>query len=291
MDARRSAIPPVKVLAGSTLILTLCASCQHSPPTSDSYQVQRGQVYASRASGDLAGDLYLPIAEGRRPAVVMIHGGGWRRGKISDMAKFARRVAGAGLVVFNVTYRLAPEHKFPAQLEDVRAAVRWLRSHAQELRVDPDRVGAWGYSAGAHLAMLLGTVEDDALSDGRSDAPSARVSAVVAGAGPTDLRRYPDNKYVAALMPPDADPRLFALASPLATVSGDDAATFFYHGRNDWIVGYRNSTDMLQALRSAGVPVSLYETPFGHIATYFFSGGAVDAGIEFLVQHLGNRNP
>lgn len=251
------------------------------------YNVLQEQTYAQRPSGELKGDLYLPVADAPSAAIVMIHGGGWRRGDVDDMEKFAKRVAASGFAVFNITYRLAPDHKFPAQLEDVRDAVRWLRTRAPDLRVDPDRIGAWGYSAGAHLAMLLGTLDDDALPDGGPDVPSARVAAVVAGAGPTDLRRYPDNKYVAALMPEDAGNELFTLASPVAAVSSDDARMFLYHGRRDWIVGYRNSVNMLQALHSAGVTARLHELRFGHIMTYLFGGGAVDAGIEFLREHLG----
>lgn len=253
---------------------------------SHDYEVLADQVYAQRESGDLTGDLYLPAGDNPSPGIVMIHGGGWRRGDVDDMEKFARRVASSGFAVFNITYRLAPEHKFPAQLEDVRDAVRWLRSRAADYRIDPDRIGAWGYSAGAHLAMLLGTLEENALPGDASKTSSARVDAVVAGAGPTDLRAYPDNKYVAALMPENADEELFALASPLAAVSGDDAGMFLYHGKRDLIVGYHNSVNMLQALRDAGVAARLQDMPFGHIMTYLFGGRAVDAGIDFLRTHL-----
>ena len=272
------------------MLALLCTACLHSPPAADQYQyeVRREQVYAKRPSGELKGDLYLPVTNQPVPGIIMIHGGSWRRGDVRDMSQFARRAAASGFVVFNVGYRLAPEHKFPAQLEDVRDAVRWLRSRAARFEVDPDRIGAWGYSAGAHLAMLLGTVDDDALADGGPNAPSARVSAVVAGAGPTDLREYPGNKYVAALMPEDAGEALYALASPLAAVSSDDASMFLYHGKTDVIVAYRNSADMVQALRDAGVTARLYELRFGHILTYVLGGDAVDAAIEFLHKHLGN---
>jgi len=277
-----------RAISGSALAL-ISAACVHNSPRVEQYdyEVIRDQIYAQRVTGDLKGDLYLPATDRPAPGLVMIHGGGWRRGDVRDMSPFARRAAASGFAVFNVSYRLAPRHKFPAQLEDVRQAVRWLRSRAAQLRVDPDRIGAWGYSAGAHLAMLLGTLDDDALPDGGPNSPSARVSAVIAGAGPTDLRRYPDNKYVAALMPAHAGEELYALASPIAAVSSDDASMFLYHGRTDVIVGYGNSADMLQALSDAGVAARLYELRFGHILTYFFGGDAVDAAIEFLRQHLG----
>lgn len=278
----------MKSLSGVIVVSTLSAACASAPPDADGDdgRVLRDQTYAQRASDALRGDLHLPVADQPVPAIVMIHGGGWRRGDVDDMEKFARRAAASGFAVFNITYRLAPEHKFPAQLEDVRDAVRWLRSRAADYRIDPDRIGAWGYSAGAHLAMLLGTLDEDALPGESSGTPSARVTAVVAGAGPTDLREYPDNKYVTALMPEDADEELYALASPLAAVSGDDAAMFLYHGKRDWIVGYRNSVNMLEALRDAGVDAQLQDMPHGHIMTYFFGVHAVDTGIEFLRTHL-----
>lgn len=250
------------------------------------YDIRRGVTYVERPSGSLKGDLYLPNAGEPIPAVVMIHGGGWRNGEADDMARFAAKVARAGFAVFNVTYRLAPDHRFPAQLEDVRDAVRWLRANATRYRIDPERLGAWGYSAGAHLAMLLGVVEDDALDDAPASAPSARVSAVVAGAGPTDLREYPDNHYVADLMPEDADKSLFELASPIASVDGSDAPMFLYHGRHDMIVGFQNSVKMYRALRDAGVNSRFEKLHFGHIITYLFGNGAVDDGIEFLRSNL-----
>lgn len=250
------------------------------------YELLRDQVYAQRSFGPLKGDLYLPATDRVVPAVVMIHGGGWRDGDTDDMERFAKRVVGAGFAVFNVTYRLAPDHKFPAQLQDVRDAVRWLRVRAGEHNIDSGRIGAWGYSAGAHLAMLLGTVGENALPDADATAPSPRVTAVVAGAGPSDLRRYPDNHYVVDLMPDNADDALFELASPVAAVSGDDAPMFLYHGRNDKIVGFHNSLHMYEALQSAGVPVRLHELRFGHILSYLFGRDAVEAGIEFLHEQL-----
>lgn len=250
------------------------------------YEVLRDRIYIERSSGPLKGDLYLSAVDRPVPAVVMIHGGGWRDGDLGDMEKLARRVAGAGFAVFNVTYRLAPGHRFPAQLEDVRSAVRWLRANAARHNIDPERIGAWGYSAGAHLAMLLGTVDDDALADAAFPAPSARVSAVVAGAGPTDLREYPDNHYVADLMPDTAGDRLFELASPVAMASANDAPMFLYHGRHDMIVAYSNSENMYRALRNAGVEAHLYQMAFGHVVNFLFAGAAVDAGIDFLNTHL-----
>src|SRR5262249_26300578 len=147
------------------------------------YSIEEGVRYAGpNDPGDpRVGDVYRPDGYGPRPAVLVIHGGSWRSGKRSEMAKFARGFANAGYVVYNVDYRLAPEHRFPAQLDDVRAAFAWLHDHAHELAADPDRIAVMGYSAGAHLALLLGLA-------GVGDAPRPRAGA----AGRSAPDRTPD---------------------------------------------------------------------------------------------------
>lgn len=246
------------------------------PTQAGDYEVREGVTYAQRDSGPLQADIYLPKAKGPNAGVVLIHGGGWIAGERNDMDDFAEALAERGYAVMNIDYRLAPEYRFPAQLEDSQAAVRWFRDKADELSLDPNRIGSYGYSAGAHLALLLGVRGDDA----------NKVKAVVSGAGPTDLREYKDNKYVSKLMGPDADADLYDKASPITAVSQDDAPTFFYHGKRDWIVEYANSTRMLAALEQAGVPAKLETKPFGHIATFLFEGDTVNNAIDFLDIYL-----
>ena len=131
-----------------------------------------------------------------RPAVVVIHGGGWIEG---DKSSFTLRQHGVpgnieefadlGFVAVTINYRLAPDAPFPAALEDCKCAVRWLRAHAKEYNVDPNHIGAYGNSAGGHLAMLLGMVGQDARleGDGPYQDQSSRVQAVVSDSGPIDL--------------------------------------------------------------------------------------------------------
>ena len=104
-------------------------------------------------------DVYLPVTTGRgRSAVVLVHGGAWRGGDKRDFAVEARRLAAAGLVAFSVNYRLDTMPAFPAQVDDVQAAVRWVRGHADDYGVDPARIGALGASAGGHLVAMLATL-------------------------------------------------------------------------------------------------------------------------------------
>lgn len=140
-------------------------------------------------------DLAMPTNLGSelRPALVIIHGGGWSMGSksVDVFQKMMVDYAKKGYVTINVDYRLTGEAGFPACIEDVKTAVRWLRAQAAELKVDPERIGAYGHSAGAHLAMMLGmTSEQDGLEgNGGWNKFSSKVNAVAAGSPPTELGR------------------------------------------------------------------------------------------------------
>jgi acetyl esterase/lipase len=249
------------------------------------YTVTEAVRYAGVASsGDpRVGDLYRPTGGGRHPAVVLIHPGSWQRGSRSEMERFARRFADAGYVVFNVDYRLAPEHRYPAQRDDVRAAFRWLHAHARSMSVDPDRIAVMGYSAGAHLALLLG------LSDAHG-APRPR--AVIAGGAPSDLTAYPDNPVLAKLIGGSGDelPDLYADASPISHVSADDPPVLLYHGALDWMVDVEQSRRLLAKLRAAGVTAELLEEPWsGHGTAFLLDDDAFRAALDFLAAQMPSR--
>lgn len=251
-----------------------------------SYSIEIGVTYAERDSGDLQADFYKPIGIEKPPAIVMIHGGGWIGGERADMDGFAEDLAEEGFAVLNITYRLGPEHRFPAAIIDCRDAVRWLRSNAQRLGINPNKIGTWGYSAGGHLAALLGTLPDDPLPGEATSKISARVQAVIDGAGPTDLRQYRENKYVIKFMPENASERLFELASPVTTVSRDDPPILMYHGKRDAVVFYQNSVLLKEKLDAAGVPNELVTLSFGHVTSFLFGGKAERRAYEFLRQYL-----
>ena len=180
---------PVLILA------TACAShigrpaAAVSPELSESgFTVLRDQVYSPTDWPQrLEADVYVPDRPGPYPAVLVVHGGGWERRSPEDMTEIAEYLAEHGFVAVNVEYRLAPAFRFPAQLHDVQQAMRWIHSQAEKLSVDTRRIGAYGYSAGAHLVALLAVVSEGGPLDEPYGGAETRLAAVVAGGTPADL--------------------------------------------------------------------------------------------------------
>ncbi len=138
-------------------------------------------------------DLAQPVDDGieLRPAIVIVHGGGWRAGTKEDYVYRSMLLTYAlkGYVTMSVEYRLTQEAPFPACIEDVKCAVRWLRAHAKEYRVDPDHIGAFGHSAGAHLVLMLAMCPASAglEGDGGWNEFSSKVNCVVGGSTPVEI--------------------------------------------------------------------------------------------------------
>lgn len=230
------------------------------------------------------GDLYLPKGEGLWPVVVTIHGGGWNGRDRSDMEKFGRRLARQGFAAYNIGYRLAPDHRHPAQLEDVRAALAHLTVLAERYPLDLDRVGLMGYSAGGHLALLAAATADDAI-------PTIR--AVVAGGSPVKLTRYPKSPYIVDLIggSPDEFEETWREASPVAHVTPDHPPTLLYHGRWDLLVEVEQSRMYHGALLEQGVDSTLVERRvFGHLATFLFDGPTMRRMVKFLNHALPSES-
>ena len=148
----------------TTLVLASCAN-QTGPDTQPAsaaaptwkYDVLPPQTYTPPGwPQTLTATVYKPQRPELMPAVLVVHGGSWTRRSPEDMTRVSKALASRGFVVINVAYRFAPEHVFPAQVEDLRAALDWAVTHAERLQLDPSRIGAFGYSAGAHLVSLLG---------------------------------------------------------------------------------------------------------------------------------------
>ena len=255
-------------------------------------ETRYGEVYAERDSGPLKADVYIPQGEGPFPGVVVVHGGAWYTGTRAQLAGVAQLLAQRGITAVAISYRLAPKHKFPAQIEDCKAAVRWMREKAATLKIDPKRVGGFGYSAGAQLVTLLGTTDESAGLEGIANpqqAPSTRLQAVAAGGVPCDFRVI------------DLDARgldfwlggtrrevgdLYRLASPRAFVSGDDPPMFFFHGENDNLVPMISPEAMCTSLKEVGVPSELYVVPkIGHIFAAM-DRTALAKSVDFLVESL-----
>jgi acetyl esterase/lipase len=229
---------------------------------SQEVRIEKDLAYGKGGDKDLQLDLAMPKdGDGPFPVVVCIHGGGWRGGKRQDMTKTIEVLAGRGYVAVTPSYRLAPDAKFPSQIEDVKAAVRWLRANAKTYKIDPDRIGAIGFSAGAHLACLLGVTnrDDDLEGKGGNADQSSRVHCVVSFFGPTDLTRddwtkeIEDNILVPFLGGTIKDkPEQYKKASPVTYVKKDAPPFLFFHGDKDKIVGVEQSKILCEALKKAG---------------------------------------
>jgi acetyl esterase/lipase len=231
-------------------------------------------VYGTVGGEALHLDIYHPPARAElRPAIVLLHPGAWTCGQGDRrlMEEPARLLAAAGYVAFNVDYRLTSEpcgdHVWPDQLDDVQRAVRWVRSRAEHYGVDPARVGAYGHSAGGHLAAMLGVRETRDDSDPTLAGISSRVACVVALAGHFDLSLwYPqgaDRQSVVRLLVRAHPNVLDALhdASPLTWVNPHSAPFLVIHGGADAKNPVAHARRMVDALHAAGVEVVYAELP------------------------------
>jgi acetyl esterase/lipase/type 1 glutamine amidotransferase len=271
-----------------------------------------GVEYGTAGPVSLKLDIYRPKDRSLKslPALLMIHGGGWKAWPDGQWCRstdsgIARRFAEHGYWVASIDYRLSDQAPFPAALLDCKRAVRWVRSHASELGVDPERLGVWGFSAGGHLALLVGgtDVKDGFEEEGAS--VRSRVEAVAAWAPLTDLadpsgprRLEGECKDLAEKFmggPFQARPRDYERASPIRYASPSSPPTLLVHGDRDPLVPFSHSEAMLERLQGVGGDVSLLTVKgAGHL---FFKeegqdpplSGMMRATLGFFDRHL--RSP
>ncbi|ROH91821.1 alpha/beta hydrolase [Stagnimonas aquatica] len=245
------------------------------------YSLQRDLTYTPRSWPQaLKADVYLPETRGWRPAVLLIHGGGWAQGSgRKGMATIAKGLAERGYVVVNVEYRVLPYWQFPAPLEDLRAAYRMLVRRAADFRVDTNRIAAFGYSAGGHLAALLAATGAEA---------GVHLRAVVAGGAPADLSRYPKEPVVLSFLGGALDtmPERVVAASPALNIDAKDPPVFLYHGARDEVVPLADAQAYQHALVAAGVRSELYVVRGGDHSRSAMDLGAMLAVLEFLHREL-----
>ena len=219
----------------------------------DSVTVARDIVYATYGQRKVMLDMYLPKQPpaGKLPCIIVIHGGGWRSGDKGRLARFAAAFAARGFAAACVGYRLRPEVDIPQCVEDVKAATRWVRANAGKYNINPDRLGACGGSAGAHLAAMLGTSFKAKQLEGKggNEGVSSRVHAVVAMATPSDFTRF-GRAF-------QGDGKTARLISPATHVDADSAAFLLIHCKGDRVVPYSQSTLLLEKLQAAKVPAAL----------------------------------
>ncbi len=213
-------------------------------------------------------DLYRPDnSPGKHPTVLLIHGGGWIFGDKGQYKSLAQELAKAGYVAVSLNYRLSPKFHFPAALDDVQRAVRWVRAHADQYGIDPDNLGAMGDSAGAHLAAFLGVRDTRDNSDEALAKYSSRVKCVLDLYPPTDFTLPPNaakvsNEGMQLLVsffgkkPQDA-PELYKDGSPITFVDKSSAPFLIFHGDEDKLVPIDQSRRLHEALKKANVESTL----------------------------------
>jgi acetyl esterase/lipase len=239
-------------------------------------------------------DLYSPEkGEAPLPLIVWVHGGGWQGG--SKERPPGLWLVKKGYALASINYRLSQHATFPAQIEDCKAAVRWLRANAKKHGLDPQHVGVWGASAGGHLVALLGTTADlKELDVGGNKDQSSRVQAVVDFFGPADFQSLSRNSEgargpVARLLggPPSENKEKAKLASPVAHVSKDAAPFLILHGDKDKTVPLRQSQLLADALKKAGIEVRLITLEgSGHGGEAFGKPEQRQAIEDFFDKHL-----
>lgn len=223
-------------------------------------EVRRDVVYTKIGARELHLDLYLPKSgSGSFPAVVYVHGGGWSGGNKSAFSRQAAHMAAKGFVGACVEYRLSGEAQYPAALDDVKAAIRWMRANAATYRVRPDRIGAAGGSAGGHLVALAGVTGsgDEAVQAVAAFNPA--VDFLDFGKRAAANAQNSVSKFLGKSFA--EDPKLWESASPLARVHKKAPPFLFLHGTADPTVPYKQSTDMQAALKKAGVKAELFSAP------------------------------
>ncbi|MCF7818495.1 MAG: alpha/beta hydrolase [Kiritimatiellales bacterium] len=264
-------------------------------------RAQKNIPYANLESGPLLLDLYRPVnAKGSVPLIIWIHGGGWKNGSKENCLPVRLGFTERGYAIASINYRLTDAASFPAQIEDCKAAIRWLRAHAKEYGLDPDHFGVWGSSAGGHLVALLGTSgEVSAFDTGENMKVSSRVQAVCDYYGPSDFKTMgtvPGFEGHARADSPESallggtareKPEAAAAASPVTYVTADDPPFLIVHGDNDRTVPPDQSRRLDAALRAAGVESELVILPgSGHGGPAFSSPETIGKVAAFFDRHL-----
>jgi acetyl esterase/lipase len=253
-------------IAGLAAVAALAFGGTTVVQAEDGIVVEKGIEYANPDNQHLMLDMARPDGDGPYPAVVCIHGGGFRAGKREGYDRLIKTLAKNGYVAVTVTYRLAPKYQFPAAVYDVKAAVRWLRANAAKYHIDPARIAAIGGSAGGHLALFLGVTGDVKRfeGDGGNLGQSSRVACVVSFYGPSDFTKsYGKSVDAADVLPLFLGGNLQQArerhieASPLYWVTPEAAPTLCVHGTKDNYVAFEQAQWIVDRLKAAGVEAEL----------------------------------
>lgn len=232
------------------------------PEVPEDIKVTKDLVYKETPEKTLKLDIYHQKSVGSpQPLLVFIHGGSWKKGNKDDYRRYLVDYAQKGYVTATVAYRFSQEAIFPAAFNDVVCALKWLKSHATEYHIDPERVAVIGGSAGAHLAMMLGYHANDPDYEGDCDYPEtdADVKAVVNLYGPVDLTtdfaiNHPSVKQLIGTDYSEATKSAYEVSSPIHFITPDDPPTLTFHGTIDDIVPIVQGDMLDEALQKQKVP-------------------------------------
>jgi acetyl esterase/lipase len=288
--------PPFRILTVCTVVLGGCGpdvAIESDVSYDDRFDVAKLDVYSPSRS------------DTPRPAVIVIHGGGWKDSfSRSGMADHSYRLAAAGYVAFNIDYRGTPTGgEFPHAVQDCICALAFVRTHADEFGIDPARIATFGYSAGGHLASMLGVAAADPVVTPDCEAGATTpVAAVVSGAGPQLLELLPEVETVTSFVGGRYDevPERYAQASPLTYVAPGAPPFLLINGEADWFVDIEHAHRMQSALDAVGTENRLLAIPGGgHLLNRSPGGASWDvqlsidtpeawaATIDFLDRKIG----
>ena len=227
--------------------------------------IQEGIVIGDGGRKSLKADIFLPPIEGKnRPAVLFIHGGGWMEGDRSQLRGYGILLARLGFVCMCNSYRLSSESIWPAQIQDVNCAIRYLRANATDLGLDPERIGVSGNSAGGHLSLMAAATNNDQdfEGEGGNNEVSSEVKAVCAIYPPTTIRQLeminPLENAFLMLMGEEAKKEEYDKASPLNYVVEEYPPCMLIHGSTDNVVRLKESTKFYEKLIEFKRPASLH---------------------------------
>jgi acetyl esterase/lipase len=292
---------PLLLAACLGLLVGSPASGQKTPVVPEDVEFESGVEYANPDDTHLQLDIARPKKlAASMPAVLCIHGGGFRQGNRQSLDKTCIKLAQHGYVAFTATYRLAPKFQFPAAVHDVKAAVRWIRANAAKYNIDPERIGVTGGSAGGHLAQFLAVTGDVKKFDGTGGNPeqSSKVACVVNYFGPSDFTKSYGKSVDAAEVLPlwlggnlETARQKHIESSPLNWVTPDAAPTLCIHGTNDKFVAHEQAVWMVDRLKSCGVEAELLTLEgAGHGFNGKDAETAEQAMFVFFEKHLQKKS-
>lgn len=263
-DPNGAPAPPAGYSSNTTLKVAYAAGTlkliEDHPPVPENLSLHKDLIYKETAEKTLKLDIYhLDALTGPAPLLVFIHGGSWKKGNKDDYRRYLVDYASKGYVTATVAYRFGQEAAFPAAFDDVVCAVKWLKEHAADYHINPDKIAVIGGSAGGHLAMLVGyrAADTDYTPECASDA-DAQVQAVVNLYGPSDLTTdfaigHPSVINFLGTEYSEASKSVYLNSSPLFFVSPDDPPTLTFHGTIDDIVPIAQSDKLDSVLQQHGV--------------------------------------